>query len=122
VAARLDDAVNFVPARLTALGIVAAAKLQGLDSGHALQIWQRDGNRHASPNAGQSEAAMAGALRVRLGGMSFYDGDPSPKPLLNPEGWPAAVGDAKAALSLVAITSVIAFGVALLTVGWRRRR
>jgi adenosylcobinamide-phosphate synthase len=122
VAARLDDAVNFVPARLTALGIVAAAKLQGLDSGHALQIWQRDGNKHASPNAGQSEAAMAGALGVRLGGMSFYDGDPNHKPLLNPEGWPAAVGDAKAALSLVAIASVLAFGVALLTVGWRRRR
>jgi adenosylcobinamide-phosphate synthase len=126
VAARLDDAVNFVPARLTALGIVAAAKLhpglRGLDSGRALRIWQRDGDKHASPNAGQSEAAMAGALGVRLGGLSFYDGHPHHTPLLNAEGWPAAVGDAKAALSLVAIVSGLAFGAALLAVSRRSRR
>jgi len=122
VAARLDDAVNFVPARLTALGIVAAAKLQGLDSGRALQIWQRDGDKHASPNAGQSEAAMAGALGVRLGGANFYDGHPHQTPLLNAEGLPAAVGDARAALSLVAIVSGLAFGAALLAVVCRSRR
>ncbi|MGA3240702.1 MAG: adenosylcobinamide-phosphate synthase CbiB [Bryobacteraceae bacterium] len=126
VAARLDDAVNFVPARLTALGIVAAAKLhprlQGLDSGRALQIWRRDGDKHASPNAGQSEAAMAGALGVRLGGVSLYDGHLHNTPLLYPQGRPASVGDAKAALSLVAIVSALAFGAALLVVGWRNRR
>ena len=126
VAARLDDLVNFVPARLTALGIVAAAKLhprlQGLDSGRARQIWRRDGDRHASPNAGQSEAAMAGALGVRLGGVSLYDGHPYHTPLLNAEGWPASVGDAKKALSLVAIASGLAFGAALLVVAGRRRR
>jgi adenosylcobinamide-phosphate synthase len=121
-AARLDDAVNFVPARLTALGIVAAAKLRGLDSGRALQIWQHDGDKHASPNAGQSEAAMAGALGVRLGGANFYDGHPHHTPLLNAEGWPAAAGDAKTALSLVAIVSGLAFGAALLAVGWSSRR
>jgi adenosylcobinamide-phosphate synthase len=122
VAARLDDAVNFVPARLTALGIVAAAKLEGLDSGRAQQIWRRDGDKHASPNAGQSEAAMAGALGVRLGGANSYDGHPHDAPLLYAEARPAAVGDAKAALSLVAIVSGLAFTAALLAVGWRRRR
>jgi adenosylcobinamide-phosphate synthase len=122
VAARLDDAVNFIPARLTALGIVAAARLQGLDFGRPQQIWQRDGDRHASPNAGQSEAAMAGALGVRLGGVHFYDGHPHHTPLLNAEGWPAAVGDARSALLLVAIVSGLAFGAALVTVGWRCRR
>jgi len=121
VAARLDDAVNFVPARLTALGIVAAAKLQGSDSRRAQQIWQRDGDKHASPNAGQSEAAMAGALGVRLGGVNFYDGRPHHTPLLNAEGWPAAVSHAKAALSLVAIMSGLAFAAALLVAGRRRR-
>ena len=88
VAARLDDAVNFIPARLTALGIVAAAKIQGLDAGRARRIWRRDGDKHASPNAGQSEAAMAGALGVRLGGANSYDGHPHYSPLLYAEGGP----------------------------------
>jgi len=53
---------------------------------------------------------MAGALGVRLGGVSLYDGHPYHTPLLNAEGWPASVGDAKKALSLVAIASGLAFG------------
>jgi adenosylcobinamide-phosphate synthase len=121
-AARLDDAVNLVPARLTALSILASAQLQGLDSGQALRIWRRDGDKHASPNAGQSEAAMAGALGVRLGGESSYDGKPHSTPLLNAERRPPAVCDAKAALSLVALVSGLAFGAALLAVAWRRRQ
>jgi adenosylcobinamide-phosphate synthase len=114
VPARLDDAANFVPARLTALGIVAAAKLQGLDAQHARRMWWRDGNNHASPNAGQSEAAMAGALDVQLGGVSSYDGHPHNAPLLNAEGRPPSMRHAKAALSVVALVSGIAFGAALL--------
>ena len=86
VAARLDDALNFVPARLTAVGIVAAARLQGLDAGCAFRIWLRDGDKHASPNAGQSEAAMAGALGVCLGGASSYDGHLRKAPFLNSRG------------------------------------
>src|ERR1700720_1013089 len=64
VAARLDDVVSFIPAPLTALCIVTAAKFQGLDADGAQRIWLHDGDRHASPNAGQSEAAIAGALGV----------------------------------------------------------
>jgi adenosylcobinamide-phosphate synthase len=122
VAARLDDAANFVPARLTALGIVTAATLHRMDDGNSYRIWHRDGDKHASPNAGQSEAAMAGALGVRLGGESSYDGHPHHTPLLNAEGRPPTVPDAKAAISLVAIVSGLAFGAALLAVAWRRRR
>ncbi len=122
VAARLDDAANFIPARLTALGMVAAAKLLGSDGGRARQIWLRDGNRHASPNAGQSEAAMAGALGVRLGGASSYDGQAHQAPLLHAEGRAPSVRDAKAALSLVAMVSGLAFGAALLMVVGRRRK
>jgi adenosylcobinamide-phosphate synthase len=121
-AARLDDAANFIPARLTALGIAAAARLQGLEAARALQIWRCDGDRHVSPNAGQSEAAMAGALGVRLGGVSSYDGRLHHTPLLNAEARPASLRDAKAALSLVAIVSGLAFGAALLVVAGRRRR
>jgi adenosylcobinamide-phosphate synthase len=121
-AARLDDAVNFVPARLTALAIAAAAALLGLNADRSRHIWLRDGDRHASPNAGQTEAAMAGALNVRLGGTNFYDGHPQETPLLHAEARPASLREAKAALSLVAVVSGIAFGVALLVIGVRRRK
>jgi adenosylcobinamide-phosphate synthase len=115
-AARLDDGVNLIPARLTAMGIVTAAKFQGL------RIWLRDGNNHASPNAGQTEAAMAGALGVRLGGANTYDGVLHDAPVLNAEGRPPSVKDARAALALVAVVSGIACGLALLFVAGRRRR
>ena len=112
--ARFDDAANWIPARLTALGIV-------LNSRQARKIWWRDGNKHASPNAGQCEAAMAGALGVRLGGASSYDGHPHHAPLLCAEGRPPTVGDARAALRIVATVSGLAFGVALLVLARRRR-
>ena len=90
-AARLDDAVNFFPARLTALAIVAASRMSNANARDARKIWLRDGNRHKSPNAGQPESAMSGALGVRLGGGNFYGGEfvsaepigeefPSPQP------------------------------------------
>jgi len=74
-AARLDDAVNFLPARMTALAIVAACGCSKTDACAASKVWLRDGNRHKSPNAGQPESAMSGALGVRLGGGNFYEGD-----------------------------------------------
>jgi len=114
-AARFDDAANWIPARLTALGIVLNAR-------RARKIWWRDGNKHASPNAGQCEAAMAGALGVRLGGASSYDGHPHDAPLLCAEGRPPTVRDARAALRIVATVSGLAFGVALLVLARRRKR
>jgi adenosylcobinamide-phosphate synthase len=74
-AARLDDAASFVPARLTALLLVAGAWALNLNWRGARAIMRRDGAKHKSPNAGHPEAAMAGALGVRLGGTNFYDGE-----------------------------------------------
>jgi adenosylcobinamide-phosphate synthase len=74
-AARLDDVVNFIPARLTALLLVSAAWILRLDFRGAWRVMRRDGGKHVSPNAGRPEAAMAGALGVRLGGTNFYDGE-----------------------------------------------
>jgi adenosylcobinamide-phosphate synthase len=71
-AARLDDAVSWPVARLTAAAVVLAAPLVGGDGERALATWRRDGARHPSPNAGHVEAAFAGALGVRLGGASTY--------------------------------------------------
>ncbi len=121
-AARLDDIANFIPARLTALAIIVAAGRCGLSVRGALQIWLRDGNKHASPNAGQSESAMAGALGVQLGGTNFYEGNPHQAPLLNAGGRPPTIADAKTGLSLIAIVSALAFGVALLSLAGRRGR
>lgn len=72
--ARLDDVANYVPARLTALLMIAAAAPCGLDWRRAWRTIRRDGRNHTSPNAGYPEAACAGALGVRLGGDSAYGG------------------------------------------------
>ena len=74
-AARLDDAANFLPARMTALAIVGVSKVSKTNTCDATKIWLRDGNKHKSPNSGQPESAMSGALGVRLGGGNFYEGE-----------------------------------------------
>jgi adenosylcobinamide-phosphate synthase len=81
-AAKLDDAANYVPARLTAPLVSLAALCLGQRAGNALRILRRDGRKHASPNAGLSEAAMAGALGVQLGGLNFYAGEAYTTPTL----------------------------------------
>jgi len=73
-AAKLDDLVNWLPARLTGLLFAAAAALGGGSGTNALAAMRRDGPRHASPNAGWPEAALAGALGFRLGGSRSYQG------------------------------------------------
>lgn len=122
IAAHLDDAANFVPARMAAAAICAAALLAKHDARQAWRIFLRDGSHHPSPNAGQPEAAMAGALGVLLGGMNYYGGEPSPKPVLGAEGRCATVRDARNALFITAIASVTVFAVAWTCVAfWRRR-
>ena len=80
--ARLDDVLNFIPARLTGLLIVAAAFALRLNASEAWRIFRRDGGNHKSPNAGRPEAAMAGALGVQLGGPSIYGGVIVEKPYI----------------------------------------
>ncbi len=76
-AARLDDVLNFVPARLTAAALLVAGALRGLDLRQGLRILRRDAARTASPNAGRPMAAMAGLLRVELAKEGHYHlGDP----------------------------------------------
>ena len=77
--ARLDDLANWIPARLTAGFIVVAAGIatgQWSRTTNSWEILRRDGHKHASPNSGRPEAAMAGALDIQLGGINFYDGLP----------------------------------------------
>lgn len=73
-AAKLDDAVNFLPSRIAGLGMVLCSKWVGLNRKGAWKIFCRDRRNHASPNSAQTEAAMAGALGVQLAGDAWYFG------------------------------------------------
>ncbi len=72
--ARMDDLLNYVPARLSALLLIVAAPLAGCSMSGGARITLRDRLNHPSPNSGHPEAAAAGALGVRLGGASRYNG------------------------------------------------
>lgn len=81
-AARLDDLLNVVPARVTALLTALCAPVVGGSAGGAFRTWRRDGRVHPSPNAGQVEAAFAGALEIRLGGRTRYRHGAEDRPVL----------------------------------------
>lgn len=128
-AARLDDIANWVPARLTALLTVVCAPLAGGSPSGAYEILRRDGGAHPSPNAGRCEAAVAGALGVRLGGANNYHGQVERRPELG-DGRPPAVADVRravrlsraVALAAVALSAAVAAAMAVSAKGARRRR
>ncbi|MHB8122250.1 MAG: adenosylcobinamide-phosphate synthase CbiB [Desulfuromonadaceae bacterium] len=82
--ARMDDLLNYVPARISALLLIVSSPLAGLSASGAARITLRDRLKHPSPNSGHPEAAAAGALGVRLGGASSYNGASS---------WKEHIGD-----------------------------
>jgi adenosylcobinamide-phosphate synthase len=112
-AARLDDAANFIPARLTALLFVLAAWMLRLDWSGAWRVLLRDGASHKSPNAGRPEAAMAGALDARLGGTNYYDGEPHHGPRLGDAKRPLDDRALGAALKMTAYASLLMFVICL---------
>ncbi len=121
-AARLDDAANFIPARLTALLFVLTAWALRLDWRGAWRVLWRDSAKHKSPNAGRPEAAMAGALGVRLGGKNYYDGEPHFGPHLGDAKRPLDDRALRNALRLTAGASLLMFAMCLsaqlLIFGW----
>lgn len=76
-AAKLDDVLNYIPARITSMLFVASAWILGFDYKNAIRMVQRDADKHPSPNGGYAEAAVAGALHIRLGGVNSYFGKES---------------------------------------------
>jgi adenosylcobinamide-phosphate synthase len=117
-AARLDDVANWVPARLTAALTVACAPLVGGSASGALGSWRRDGAAHPSPNAGRCEAALAGALGLRLGGRNVYGSRVEDRPHLG-DGRPPAPGDVRRAVRL---STAVWTGAAVLAVAARAVR
>lgn len=113
-AARLDDLLNFLPARLTGCLIPPAALLLGLDWRNSWRIFRRDRLNHASPNSGHSEAAVAGALGVQLGGPGIYFGTPIVKPTLGDPQHALEPEDIRHANRLVLVASLLTLLVLLL--------
>ena len=91
--ARMDDVLNFIPARLTALLMVLCATPLGLDGAEAWRIVRRDHRNHLSPNCAWPESAAAGALHVQLGGTHRYFGQIVVKPTIGDDTRPPAPDD-----------------------------
>src|SRR5256884_229491 len=104
LAARLDDVLNFVPARLAALGLLAGAAVAGEDARGALRMLRRDGALTASPNAGRTMAAMAGALGLTLAKRGAYRLG---------EGRPPRAADVARAVRVFAWAAALALGALL---------
>ena len=107
-AAKLDDLVNYIPARLTGLAFTAAACLiPGMSGKNAFKIWRRDRRNHKSPNSAQSESACAGALGVQLAGDAWYFGELYHKPAIGDALRPIEPEDIPRANRLMYVASVL---------------
>lgn len=102
-----DDAFNFVPARLSAWVMIAAAAVTGMDWHQAVKIYHRDRYNHLSPNSAHTEAVCAGALGVRLAGGSYYGGKYVDKPTIGDDTRPVEAEDIQRANRLMYVTSII---------------
>jgi adenosylcobinamide-phosphate synthase len=115
-AARADDMANLIPARI-------AGALIALAGGGGWRTMLRDAPRHASPNAGWPEAAMAGALQVRLGGPAVYDGVPADRPVFGADGAAPRPEDLARGLAVYRRACVLLLmGIAAFGLIGRRRR
>lgn len=106
-AAKLDDVVNFLPARLSGVLMVLASGLSGFDRANAWKIFRRDRKNHASPNSAQTEAVMAGALRIQLAGDAWYFGKLYQKPTIGDDLRPVEYEDIRRANRLLYATALL---------------
>lgn len=109
VAARIDDVANFIPARLTALMMIIVAARPNL-----LPFVMRNGRRHASPNSGYPEAALAGILDCRFGGPHYYFGQLFPKPYIGDNERELTTADMEKAVKVNSMAEIL--GILILTV------
>jgi adenosylcobinamide-phosphate synthase len=106
-AAKLDDVMNFIPSRLSALLMILSAPLAGLDAKSARAIYKRDRRNHASPNSAQTESVMAGALHVQLAGDAWYFGEKHEKPFIGDDKRPIEAEDIVRANRLLYMSSAV---------------
>jgi adenosylcobinamide-phosphate synthase len=108
-AARLDDFANFLPSRLCALFMILATRFCGFDAKNAYRIWNRDRRKHKSPNAAQTEAVMAGALRLRLAGPAHYFGKRVEKPYIGDDDRPIEPRDILRSHKILTAAALLTF-------------
>ncbi|MFC4127076.1 cobalamin biosynthesis protein [Nocardia rhizosphaerae] len=120
-AARVDDAANLVPARVTGVLTAVLAPLVGGRPGAALRAWRRDAAKHPSPNAGVVEASMAGALGIRLGGRTQYRHGAELRPTLG-DGPAPTTADLRRAVRMSTAVQAGALAVAVVVAEVLRRR
>lgn len=112
-AAKLDDAVNYLPSRISALLMIAGCKLckpkADFSAHNAWRIYRRDRYQHASPNSAQTEAACAGALGVRLAGDAWYFGQKVEKPYIGDDTRPVEPEDIRRVDKLLYAASILAW-------------
>ncbi|MCK4994306.1 MAG: cobalamin biosynthesis protein CobD [Candidatus Omnitrophica bacterium] len=106
--AKLDDLVNFIPARISAILLPIAALLSGKNARNAWKFILRDGNKHPSPNSGIPEAGVAGALGVQLGGINYYQGKQCVKPFIADMSQALKTEHIKESLMIVYVCSFLA--------------
>lgn len=110
-AARLDDAANFLPSRITAVIMIAASGLTGLNIRNAVYIFRRDRLKHKSPNSAQTESVCAGALGIKLAGDAWYFGKLYKKDYIGDEINKIDEEQIKLANRLMYITAYLTLGV-----------
>ena len=116
-AAKFDDVVNWFPARLSAVLMVCAGGLLGMDAGNAWRIYVRDRYNHSSPNSAHTEALTAGAVHIQLAGNAYYFGKLYEKPTLGDADRPVEYEDIRRAGRLLYGTAVLALLVFLAVKG-----
>ena len=107
VAAKLDDIVNFIPARISAIIMIVSAFLCGMNGKEAFRIFKRDRYNHASPNSAQTESVMAGALGVQLAGDAWYFGVKHDKPTIGDAKRPVELRDIQRSNRLMYTTTIL---------------
>lgn len=112
IPAKLDDVLNYLPARMSAWLMIFASRFLGMDSKKALEIFRRDRYQHASPNSAQTESVVAGALHVQLAGDAYYFGKRYEKPTIGDDIRAIEAEDIKKANQLMYVSSV--FGVVIM--------
>ena len=106
-AAKLDDVVNYIPARISAWLMILASACERMNCKNAEKIYKRDRYCHASPNSAQTEAVMAGVLEVQLAGDAVYFGKVVKKPTIGDDIRPVEAEDIKRANHLMYLTSFL---------------